>query len=211
MVFRYSHRVLQHQSEETEFLLVLESRHWRGRPVSLRSQDTVRVRLCGEDHSTENPRLFLPVDVENCRMYRWMRFRILNHCICPERSFDFHWIVSSLYDDHLELENRREDYFREYFYTRRGWTDHEDNSDRTHRCQPIGQDVRTVVHVGSGYRWESRYCERQERFLLLIVKFDRLRSLIRIKRSIDKSYPVQRTERRMLSNFKENGVALGHT
>lgn len=48
-------------------------------------------------------------------------------------------------------------------------------------------------------------------FLLLIVKSDRLRSLIRIKRSIDKSYPVQRTERRMLSNFKENGVALGHT
>ena len=128
--------------------------------MSLRSQVARRVRLRGEGHSTEDPRFLLPDDDEYLRVRRRMRFRILGHRVYTGRSHDLHRVVSNVRDDRLELENRREDNQREYFYTGRGWTDIEDHSRRAHCRRPTGQDMRTIVHVGVGRRWESRHCER---------------------------------------------------
>lgn len=128
--------------------------------MSLHSPVARRVRLRGEGHSTEDPRSLLPDDDENLRVRRRMRFRILGHRVYTGGSLDIHRVVSRVPDDRLELENRREDNQREYLYTRRGRTDIKDHSRRAHCRWPTREDLRTIVHVGIGRRWESCHCER---------------------------------------------------
>lgn len=128
--------------------------------MSLRSQVARRVRLRGEGRSTEDPRFLLPDDDESLRVRRRMRFRIPGHRVYTGRSPDLHRLVSNVRDDHLELENRRQDNQREHFYTRRGWTGVKDHSRWAHYRRPTREDLRTIVHVGIGRRWESCHCER---------------------------------------------------